>query len=185
MKQEISQPKPTSTQDNISLHAAGSFQHLYSNTNLIVFRFIYGLHGGPTEDVEDLTAETFARAWKARRKFLGSEQAALAWLLKIARNLVIDVKRRQKILGYTQDIERQIIKANDLPPEEETQMREQIKTLWILLQNLTDIQREILVLRYILGWRVQEIGHHLDMKENTVSVYIRRSIKYLRREWPE
>jgi DNA-directed RNA polymerase specialized sigma24 family protein len=31
----------------------------------------YGLTGGPLEEVEDLTADTFARAWKARHTFGG------------------------------------------------------------------------------------------------------------------
>ena len=180
---------PSHTTDNaaqepISLRDAETFQRLYERCNLIVFRFVYGLHGGPSEDVEDLTAETFVRAWKFRRRFSGSEQAALGWLLKIARNLVIDNHRRQKSRGFPQDIERHTILSDDLGPEDQAQVREQVKVLWSLLQALPDQQREILVLRYILGWRVKNIGEHLDMKENTVSVTIRRAIKRLRQDWP-
>lgn len=142
------------------------------------------MHGGPTEDVEDLTAETFIRAWKSRHRFSGTEQAALGWLLKIARNLVIDYHRRQKSRGYSLDIDQHIISADDLNPEEQTQVREQIKVLWSQLHTIPDQQREILVLRFLLGWRVRDIGEHLGLKENTVSVYIRRAIKHLRQDWP-
>jgi RNA polymerase sigma-70 factor (ECF subfamily) len=135
-------------------------------------------------EVEDLTAETFVRAWKARRRFSGSEKAALGWLLKIARNLVIDAHRRQKTRGFSQDIEKMIIPADDPDPEKQMLVREQVKMLWLLLNNLPEQQREILVLRYILGWRVQDIGSHLGIKENTVSVTIRRAIKRLREDWP-
>jgi RNA polymerase sigma-70 factor (ECF subfamily) len=172
------------TQEPVSLWDAESFQQFYERLNLMVFRFIYGLHGGPTEDVEDLTAETFARAWKSRRRFQGNEQAAKGWLLKIARNLVIDTHRRQKTRGYPQDIEEHIVPSDNPNPEEQAQMREQIKVLWSLLHTLPDQQREILVLRYMLGWRVKDISVHLAMKENTVSVYIRRAIKRLRADWP-
>ena len=172
------------TQEHISLRDAETFQQLYARNHLIIFRFIYGLYGGPTEDVEDLTAEVFMRAWRSRRRFSGSEQAALGWLLKIARNLVIDAHRRETTRGFSQDIERHIIPSDDLDPEEQTQIREQVKTLWSLLHKLPDQHREILVLRYILGWQVQDIGNHLEMKENTVSVYIRRAIKRLRQNWP-
>jgi RNA polymerase sigma-70 factor (ECF subfamily) len=175
--------KHTSAQ-HISIKDADSFQHLYERCHLIVFRFIYGLHGGPTEEVEDLTAEVFIKAWKSRHRFRGSEQAALGWLLKIARNLVIDSHRRQKFRGFSSDIEHHIITSNELNPEEHLQLREQTKILWSLLQTLTDRQREILVLRYILGWRVKDISHHLEMKENTVSVTIRRALKHLQQEWP-
>jgi len=178
-----SKTKPEN-QECISLRNAESFQRLYIRNHLVVFRFIFGLCGGPTEEVEDLTADTFARAWKSRHSFSGSEQAALGWLLKIARNLVIDAHRRQKIRGFTQDIEKHIVPDDELGPEELTQIREQANTLWSLLRTLSDQQREILVLRYILGWRVQEIGIHLGMKENTISVYIRRAIQRLRQDWP-
>jgi RNA polymerase sigma-70 factor (ECF subfamily) len=172
------------SQENISLRSAEAFQQFYTRSHLMVFRFIYGLHGGPGDEVEDLTAETFERAWKARRRFSGSEKAALGWLLKIARNLVIDAHRRQKTRGFSQDIEKTIIPADELDPEKQLLVREQVKTLWLLLDGLSEQQREILVLRYILGWQVQDIGSHLEMKENTVSVTIRRAIKRLRREWP-
>ncbi len=171
-------------QEHISLRDAGSFQQLYNSSHLIVYRFIFGLYGGPSEEVEDLTAEVFIRAWKSRRRFRGSQQAALGWLLKIGRNLVIDAHRRQKTRGFPQDIDRHLIPTDELGPEEQLQLREQVKTLWSLLHALPNQQREILVLRYILGWRVLDIGRHLEMKENTVSVYIRRAIQNLRDDWP-
>src|SRR5512139_3310947 len=73
-----------------------SFSSLYTRTYLIIFRFIYGIHGGPTEDVEDITCETYMRAWKGRTKFSGDDQDALRWLFTIARNLVIDIHRKKK-----------------------------------------------------------------------------------------
>jgi RNA polymerase sigma-70 factor (ECF subfamily) len=173
-----------SNRESISLQDSKSFQQFYNRNLMNVFRFIYGLHGGPVEEVEDLTAETFLRAWKSRHQFSGSEPAVLGWLLRIARNLVIDTYRRQKNRGFPEDIEQHIVQSNSQNPEEQAVTREQIKVLWSLLYTLSDLQREILVLRYILGWRVQDIGNHLDMKENTVSVYISRAINRLRHEWP-
>jgi len=81
------------------LAEAEAFAELYQRTHLVVFRYIYGLNGGPQQEVEDLTAETFIRAWKARQRFDGGEKAALSWLLRIARNLVIDAHRRTKVRG--------------------------------------------------------------------------------------
>ena len=173
-----------SIRENISLQDADSFQLFYNRNMMIVFRFIYGLYGGPVEEVEDLTAETFLRAWKSRQRFRGSEPAGLGWLLKIARNLVIDSHRRKKNRGFPVDIDLHIVQSNLQNPEEQAMTREQIKILWSLLHTLSDLQREILVLRYILGWRVKDIGNHLDIKENTVSVYISRAIQRLRHEWP-
>lgn len=180
----ISSEPERATPETINLRSAEIFQSFYAQNYLAVFRFIYGLHGGPTEEVEDLTAETFIRAWKSRRRFRGSQKAALGWAFKIARNLVIDQHRRQQARGVPQDVDTLLLAAGDPHPEEQTQVREQVQILWSLLPTLPDQQREILVLRYMLGWRVQEIAEHLEMNENTVSVYIRRALKRLRQDWP-
>jgi RNA polymerase sigma factor (sigma-70 family) len=53
------------------------------------------------------------------------------------------------------------------------------------LAKLSDTHKEMIVLRYILGWRVKEIADHLEMKENNVSVTIRRILKRLQEAWSE
>ena len=140
---------------DIQLKEAAVFQQVYRNSHLIVFRYIYGLQGGPTEDVEDLTTATFLRAWKSRRRFRGNQGAALGWLLKIAKNLVIDDYRRKKRTGKFLDIEKHIIPDPGMPPEERAAQNEEILTLWKLLQKIPNKPREMVVLRYILGWRVK------------------------------
>ena len=57
------------------------------------------------------------------------------------------------------------------------------KHLWQLLQNLSDEKRELLVLRYILGWKVNQIAKYVNKEENTVSVSIRRSLEQIRQDW--
>ncbi len=161
------------------------FQEFYNQNHLIVFRYIFGLSGGPIQNVEDLTAETFARAWKARFRFRGNDQAALGWLLRIARNLVIDSFRRDKSLKAVVNIDDYILFDPAHSPEKNVILNEEANSLWSQLQNLNDTQREIITLRYFLDWRVKEIAKFLRMKENTVSVNIRRSLHQLRQNWPE
>ena len=73
-----------------------SFTLFYEKTHLTIFRYVYGLSGGSTQEAEDLTAEAYARAWKTSRQFHGNERSALGWLLRIARNTAIDSSRQQK-----------------------------------------------------------------------------------------
>ena len=160
-----------------------AFQTLYSDTHIAVFRYIYGLHGGSVHDAEDMTAETFARAWKARTHFNGDGDAALGWLFKIARNLVIDTQRKHKRRKTDIEIEQVAIIATDAGPEEQAIINEQCRTLWHLMSDLPDDKREMLVLRYMLGWRVKQIAQHFDMQENTVSVTIRRTLQKVRANW--
>jgi RNA polymerase sigma-70 factor (ECF subfamily) len=165
--------------------AAGAFSGLYEETYLVVFRYIYGLSGGPLQEVEDLTAETYARAWKTRHQFNGDRGAALGWLLRIARNLAIDLSRRRKVRDVDESISIELVVDPNLVPEIDVITREQIAILWRMLGTLTDDVREMLVLRYILGWQVKQVAHHLGMNENNISVTIRRALKSLQRDWPQ
>jgi RNA polymerase sigma-70 factor (ECF subfamily) len=166
------------------LSTPASFSVFYEQTHLPVFRYVYGLTGGPQEDVEDLTAEGFTRAWRARRAFQGDEGAVLGWLMKIARRLVIDDYRRRKARPVTEgDVPIEFPAANP-QPEEVAVTGEEQQVLWALVRALPDEPREMLVLRYLLGWRVNQIAEYLEIPENTVSVTIHRTLKRLRQQWP-
>jgi RNA polymerase sigma-70 factor (ECF subfamily) len=167
-----------------SLHTKEAFAALYDRTHLIVFRYIYGIHGGPTEEVEDLAADAYIRAWRARRRFAGDEDDALRWLLQIARRLVIDAHRRRGRRGIPWNIDDLVLSDEGASPEQRAQAAEQRRVLLMMLDDLSDRQREILVLRYMLGWPVKLIARHLEMQPNTVSVTIRRALKRLRQNWP-
>ncbi len=166
-----------------------AFSQLYERNNVLVFRYIFGLHGGPVEDVEDLTAETFFKAWKARRRFSGSDVAATGWLLHIARNLVIDRYRREQV-RQEQSIDELQSDWFELPdrafsPEQLVEFQQQFNVLWKMIRRLPVEQKELLVLRYILGWKVNQIAVLLEMPENTISVKLRRILEQVRDNWPD
>lgn len=159
-----------------------AFASFYESTHRNVYRYIMALHGGLQAEAEDITAEAYLRAWKHRGKFDGSPAAALGWVLTIARRILIDRYRRAARAPET-DL------PDDLPdaaPDAESifLVEEQIGQLLFALQNLPENAREVIALRYVLGWRVNEIADHLEMPENTVSVTLRRALKRLQAMLP-
>ncbi len=167
---------------NQPLQDPEAFCRLYSRGHLFVFRYIYGLRGGPVEEVEDLTAETFTRAWKARRRFEGDEDAALGWLLRIARTLVIDAHRRRRSGVLDADLEDLEIHSPAAGPEDQVAVREQVRLLLRLVEDLPTEQREMIVLRYMLDWPIKQIAAQMDMLENTVTVTIKRTLEKIRKK---
>ena len=167
-----------------------AFSILYARTHLVIFRFVYGLHGGPVQEVEDLASETYMRAWRGRSRFRGDEEDAFRWLFTIARHLVIDSHRRRK--SHREDdndklddtmLDESFVSPQE-KPEELAASREQFKLLWARVLKLPLEKRELLVLRYMLGWQVKQIADHVHMQENTVSVTLRRILEQLRRDFP-
>jgi RNA polymerase sigma-70 factor (ECF subfamily) len=163
------------------ISSRASFGDMYECNRLPVFRYIYGLTGGPQEDVEDLVAATFLRAWQARHRFDKDIGSAIGWLIQIAKRLVIDEYRRSLQAPRILLVEHPV----DPAPEQLAITGEQKNILRSLLAGLPVEQREMIVLRYMLGWRVNDIAQHMDMTENTISVNIHRTLSKLREKWIE
>lgn len=166
---------------NSPIASPARFKELYECSRLSVFRYIYGLTGGPQDEVEDLTAETFLRAWKARYRFDGDMNSAVGWLIRIAKRLVIDGYRRT--LRASRDLS--ATPQAESTPEQIAIIDEQKQFLFNLLASLPPEPREIIVLRYMLGWRVSDIARHMDTTENNISVIIHRTLAKLREKWME
>ena len=164
---------------------AETFTQLYERTYLAVFRYVYGFSGGSQQEAEDLTADTYARAWKARQRFHGDDQAALGWLLRIAKNLVIDSSRRHKVRNVDEGFNIELLVDPNQVSELDIIAREQITTLWQMLGSLSEDIREMLVLRYMLGWQIKEVADYLGTSENNISVTIKRALQRLQRDWSQ
>jgi RNA polymerase sigma-70 factor (ECF subfamily) len=129
------------------------------------------------------------RAWKGRSRFYGDDHDALCWLFTIAHRLVIDAYRRGRVhpetaaMSLDDTTAEWMVFSSEAPPEEQAVSREQFRHLWYILHCLPDDKREVLVLRYMLGWKVKEIAQYINKEENTVSVYIRRCLEQIRDEW--
>ena len=168
-------------QTNSSIASPASFRTLYELNSLSVFRYVFALTGGSQDDAEDLTAETFLRAWKARHQFHGEMDSTIGWLIGIAKRLVIDNYRRT--VRATSDLP--TVLSPESTPEQTAIHEEQQQFLLRLVADLPDEQREIVVLRYLLGWRVNDIARHTGATENKISVILHRALSRLRERWSE
>jgi len=162
-----------------------AFASLYEHTNRSVYRYVYGLIGGSKQEVEDITAETFLKAWDARKRFKGNMQQATGWLFTIAKRIVIDRWRKRKVRPQNVNLDEMLVIADDATPEERTTIMEQSRVLVSMLYDLPDDKREIIVLRYLLNWSVNSIAEHTGKKPNTISVTIRRILQDLRDNWSD
>lgn len=129
---------------------------------------------------EDVVADTFLRALRAAGRFDGSRGAARSWLLAIARNLVLDHRRRVRVrqyvpLGTMGDL------VEDAPsPEERLLRKEEVGRLLDALAELGDHDREIVSLRYGSGLDGREVAAMLGISEANVRTRLWRALKRLK-----
>jgi RNA polymerase sigma-70 factor, ECF subfamily len=133
-----------------------------------VYRFVLRL----TQDwhtAEDLTQETFLRAWK-NRKQLRNDQTVRVWLFRIAHNLWRDEARRGNRPPSMEHSIEQVIDDRAILPEVEAGLSEEFQNVLTMLESLPARQREVMHLSAVEGLSVTEIGEVLDLNRNAIKV---------------
>lgn len=129
------------------------------------------------EAAQDLTQETFLKAWHALPSFsFGSGSSIQAFLFKIARNRLIDLSRKKKELALNEAFE--IESEDDI--EEELDRKNNIETVQKALSKLDEEERHMVVLRFFEEMSNKEIAHILGSKEGAVRVRLHRILKKLK-----
>ncbi len=145
------------------------FPAVYERYNRDVYRFALYLCG-EFSLAQDLTAETFARAWIARDRIrVGSVKA---YLLMIARNLYRDFKRRPENVVLPADLEVPDLAAS---PEQAAGARAELQRVLHALRQLPDADREVLLMATAEGLSHHDIAAALELSVDAVKVRVHRA----------
>lgn len=143
-----------------------------------IYQYIYFLVG-KTELAEDLTQETFIKAFQQQYTFR-HDASTLTWLMRIARNLTYDYFRRKKIISFLPFTKEHEEKETTYLPESWLERSEGSRQLYRALQKLKFDYREAVVLRKIEGFSIKETAHILNWNESKVKNCTERGMKALR-----
>lgn len=129
---------------------------------------------------EDLTAATFERAWRHRRRYRADLGAFSTWLFTIARRLAADhfrSTRPEAPLEAAEAFHRQPT------PEETLAQRDDHRRLGTLLTALPERQRELVALKYGAGLTNRQIAAQTGLSETNVGTLLHRAVQTLRLGW--
>lgn len=149
-----------------------NFQDVYDEYAAEVYRFALWLSGDKFE-AEDITSETFIRAW-VRISTIRTETLK-AYLFTIARNVYLAKKRKGGNHVALSDI------YPDPAPELDEMVESQLKLLHVqnILQTLPEIDRAAFVLRVQHELPYAEIARVLELSLTATKVKIHRVRKKL------
>lgn len=132
------------------------------------------------EDAEGMAQEVLLRVFRAVERFEGGSEAFRAWVFKIARNMLVDERRywarRGQAVATPQDELPDSVNVDELP--DGIDQRERVETM---LSDLTDEQREVLLLRVVAGLTVEETAHAVGRRPGAVRALQHRALGRLRR----
>jgi len=160
--------------------AFGELLTLYENK---ILNYCYRMLGNRT-DAEDATQEVFVKLYRFIGSFTG-QSAFSTWLYKIASNVCLDYLRKNKkhtsdtVSLHQQNAEGEEFLMNiedkGLTPYESAQMSEAQRVLALALEQLSEDQRKVVVLRDVEGLSYEEIGEVMGIAEGTVKSRINRA----------
>jgi RNA polymerase sigma-70 factor (ECF subfamily) len=133
-----------------------------------------------TAAAEDLTSQTFEKAWRARLRYQRDVAEFATWLLAIARNVAIDHLRARREHA---PLEAAAAIPTEGTPEEEQARASDRKRLADLIESLPERERELLALKYGAGATNRAIAEITGLSESNVGTILHRVVQALRRDW--
>jgi RNA polymerase sigma-70 factor (ECF subfamily) len=136
---------------------------------------------GTSADVEDLTAQTFEKAWRARHRYRRDVSGFTTWLLSIARNIAIDHLRAQQ--RYEPLDTASTVASNDETPEQRAVQQSEADRLGALIAALPERQRELMAMKYGADMTNRAIARATGLSESNVGTILHRAVESLRERW--
>ncbi|MGE6261142.1 RNA polymerase sigma factor [Heyndrickxia sporothermodurans] len=152
----------------------------YDEYSYPIFKFIL-LMIQDYQQSEDLTQETFVKAYKNYHSFKGNSSPK-TWLFSIAHNLTIDYLRKRRPITLIKEIFLLKRDSNKLP-DEVIVMKENSKELYYALKCLKDSYREVIILRKIKEFSIEETAYILNWTESKVKATLHRAIPALEKQF--
>jgi RNA polymerase sigma-70 factor, ECF subfamily len=149
-----------------------SFERIYDEYKTPIYNYIYHLVGN-REQADDLTQDTFLKAFKALPK-MDANLKLSAWLYRIATNTAYDALRRRKLIAWMpwQDLDHEPADVDSADPQETIGTTELVQAA---LKRMPRHYRAALLLYTQEGFSYAEIAATLSIAESGVKMYLSRA----------
>ncbi len=136
-------------------------------------RRIYSLavcYATDPDDARDLAQDVFVRLYRTRGQWPAAE-IFLPWMIRVARNACLDRVRARKVRPPAEDVlaeEMVDLATTSANPDEEYVAVSRRRLFYRALRKLTDLSREVILLKEIQGLPIEQIARMLRIPIGTV-----------------
>ena len=168
--------------------AGQEFARIVATHRPQIFRFLLA----SLRDVdlaETLTQDCLLKAHRSWKHFRG-ESSAMTWLMRIAINLQKDHWRNRRLQFWRQtrsnsvdlDEASEWLPSGERSAEQQMLAREQVGQVWRVVQDLSERQRTVFLLRFVEEQELREIAKATGLSEGTVKAHLSRALARVRAE---
>jgi RNA polymerase sigma-70 factor, ECF subfamily len=147
---------------------------LYDAHAAPVWRYVMSLTGDAA-GADDVVQETLVRAWRTERILADDPANTRAWLMTVARNIVIDEARSAR-----RRHEQPVSDVPDRIRDDDTDALLDTLVIEDALAAISDDHRAVIVTAYYGGRSVAQAAHELGIAEGTVKSRLHYGLRALR-----
>ena len=144
------------------------FAELYRRHSADVFRFAFYLCRNKA-DAEDITSETFMRAWAGAERI--RSESIKAYLLTIARNLHVQTEAKRRRESALDDSHEE----QSLDPLARAELRSDVEAVRERLLSMRDADRAAFLMRVVDEMSYEDIAQALSISLSSAKVRVHRA----------
>lgn len=184
---------PLASRPNLSQQSDEALLQLVAQRNLAAYELLYRRHAQVMFNLiarivrdpataEDLLQDVFWQIWENAHQYRGSG-AALAWMMRVARNRSLDQLRRQSVRPPTVSADAAEVEnvADGRTTEETVEMQMRRAQVQRALDSIPEDQRICLELAYFEGLSQREIAEQTNLAVGTIKSRIRIGLEKIER----
>jgi RNA polymerase sigma-70 factor (ECF subfamily) len=163
--------------DRIRQYDQAALAQVYDDYYDRIYRYVYRFVG-QVPAAEDLTANVFLRLLDSVRNGNEPRSNLLAWLYRVAHNLVVDSFRRSPAVEELELTER--LEGYEPDLTHVVEQRLQLERVRLALLDLTPAQQQVIALKFLQGLDSVEVAAILNKSEGAIDALQHRALLALR-----
>lgn len=155
------------------------FSDIYDNNVEKIYRFSF-LKVGSKETAEEITSETFLKAWKFFKKQGTTERISNteAFLYRVARNLITDYYRKAGKNKTVSIDDFDLAGSDDI--HENAEIKSDFNNARAVLATMKEDYQQVIILRHIEGMSIPEVSKIIHKSEGATRAILHRALNELK-----
>lgn len=163
-----------------------ALDYIYSRYAGLAYKIVVGvlMNTASREDIEECVSDIFVGIWRNASKYNSKITTFDKWLISVSKYKAIDYLRRIRKSTQTIELHDDIaITSNSL--EEKIIQANDMNSLYGLINEMEDTDKQIFVRRYILNEKIVDIAEYLGIPRSVVDNRLTRGRKTIKNMWKE
>lgn len=163
-----------------------ALDYIYSKYVGLVYKVVYDIlkDKSAQQDIEECVSDIFISVWKNVLKYDSNITEFKNWLIAISKYKAIDYLRNLSKTQKTVELDDDVIFSKD-NIENKIIQDSNIKTIYDIINNMNDMDKQIFIKRYFLDESIINISEHLKVSRSVIDNRLSRGRKNIKNKWNE